>query len=198
MKIKTVKLVDLPYKYGALEPVISKKIMELHHKKHHQGYVDGTNVALDRLMRFREGEKLPLRPVLRDLSFHMNGFRLHNIFWTNMEPPVENNTPSGLIADLIDKNFGSFDVFKHEFSTAAKTTEGSGWAILATNGKRLLVNQIEKHNSMHIAGFEPVLVLDVWEHAYYADYLNNRGEYVDKWWQVVNWDNVEMRLKEFM
>lgn len=198
MEMKKVNLVNLPYKYEALEPVISRKIMELHHKKHHQGYVNGTNAALDKLKLFREGEKISLRPVLRDLSFHMNGFRLHNIFWTNMTPPIENNAPTGVLADMLDKSFGSFDIFKHEFSTAAKTTEGSGWAVLATNGKRLLVNQIEKHNLMHVAGFEPVLVLDVWEHAYYADYLNRRGEYIDKWWQVVNWNDVEKRIKEFM
>jgi Fe-Mn family superoxide dismutase len=188
----------LPYKYDALEPVISKKIMELHHDKHHKSYVDGANTALEKLEKFRKGEvELDIRATLRDLSFHMNGHVLHSIFWPNMRPPEENNKPGGKIADLINKNFGSFEAFKKEFGNAAKTVEGSGWAILVKDEENnLYVIQVEKHNLMHIAELKPLLVLDVWEHAYYLDYLNDRGKYVDSWWKVVNWDDVEKRLEK--
>jgi Fe-Mn family superoxide dismutase len=196
LMIAKIELPPLPYKYNALEPVISQKIMELHHDKHHKSYVDGANAALEKLEKYRKGEiEIDVRATLRDLSFHMNGHVLHSIFWPNMKPPEENNKPGGKIADLINKVFGSFESFKKEFSNAAKSVEGSGWAILVKDEKdNLYVFQIEKHNLMHIAGFKPLLVLDVWEHAYYLDYLNDRGKYVDNWWKVVNWDDVEKRL----
>jgi Fe-Mn family superoxide dismutase len=194
--IAKIELPPLPYKYNALEPVISQKIMELHHDKHHKSYVDGANAALEKLEKYRKGEiEIDVRATLRDLSFHMNGHVLHSIFWPNMKPPEENNKPGGKVADLINKVFGSFESFKKEFSNAAKSVEGSGWAVLVKDEKNnLYVFQIEKHNLMHVAGFKPLLVLDVWEHAYYLDYLNDRGKYVDSWWKVVNWDDVEKRL----
>ncbi|MFZ8830293.1 MAG: superoxide dismutase [Candidatus Aenigmatarchaeota archaeon] len=194
--IAKIELPPLPYKYNALEPVISQKIMELHHDKHHKSYVDGANAALEKLEKYRKGEiEIDVRATLRDLSFHMNGHVLHSIFWPNMKPPEENNKPGGKIGDLINKVFGSFESFKKEFSNAAKSVEGSGWAVLVKDEKdNLYVFQIEKHNLMHVAGFKPLLVLDVWEHAYYLDYLNDRGKYVDNWWKVVNWDDVEKRL----
>jgi Fe-Mn family superoxide dismutase len=196
LMIAKIELPPLPYKYNALEPVISQKIMELHHDKHHKSYVDGANAALEKLEKYRKGEiEIDVRATLRDLSFHMNGHVLHSIFWPNMKPPEENNKPGGKVADLINKVFGSFESFKKEFSNAAKSVEGSGWAVLVKDEKdNLYVFQIEKHNLMHVAGFKPLLVLDVWEHAYYLDYLNDRGKYVDNWWKVVNWDDVEKRL----
>jgi Fe-Mn family superoxide dismutase len=196
LMIAKIELPPLPYKYNALEPVISQKIMELHHDKHHKSYVDGANAALEKLEKYRKGEiEIDVRATLRDLSFHMNGHVLHSIFWPNMKPPEENNKPGGKIGDLINKVFGSFESFKKEFSNAAKSVEGSGWAVLLKDEKdNLYVFQIEKHNLMHVAGFKPLLVLDVWEHAYYLDYLNDRGKYVDNWWKVVNWDDVEKRL----
>jgi Fe-Mn family superoxide dismutase len=194
--IAKIELPPLPYKYNALEPVISQKIMELHHGKHHKSYVDGANAALEKLEKYRKGEmEIDVRATLRDLSFHMNGHVLHSIFWHNMKPPEENSKPGGKIGDLINKVFGSFESFKKEFSNAAKSVEGSGWAVLIKDEKdNLYVFQIEKHNLMHVAGFKPLLVLDVWEHAYYLDYLNDRGKYVDNWWKVVNWDDVEKRF----
>jgi Fe-Mn family superoxide dismutase len=198
MKIKKLELPPLPYNYDALEPIISKKVMELHHDKHHKSYVDGANAALEKLDKFRKGEiEIDIRATLRDLSFHMNGHVLHSIFWPNMKPPEENNKPGGKIADLINQNFGSFEAFKKEFGNAAKTVEGSGWAILVKdNEDNLYVFQVEKHNLMHIAGFKPLLVLDVWEHAYYLDRGPDRASYVDDWWKIVNWDDVERRLQK--
>jgi Fe-Mn family superoxide dismutase len=193
---KRFELPPLPYAYDALEPVISRQIMELHHDKHHAAYVKGANAALEKLEKARRGEaEIDVRAVLRDLSFHMNGHLLHAIFWPNMRSPQENNTPGGRIGDLIDQQFGSFEAFKKEFTQAANTVEGVGWAILAADGGgNLYVVQVEKHNLMHIAGFKPLLVLDVWEHAYYLDYKNARASYVENWWKVVNWDDVEGRL----
>ncbi len=198
IKIKKVELPPLPYKYDALEPVISRKIMELHHDKHHLGYVNGANKALEKLEKYRKGEiEIDVKAVLRDLSFHMNGHILHSIFWPNMKSPEDDNEPGGRIADLIKQQFGSFEAFKKEFGQASKTVEGVGWGILAVDEEdNLYVVQIEKHNLMHVAGLKPILVLDVWEHAYYLDYLNARGSYVDNWWKVVNWDDVEKRLEK--
>lgn len=186
----------LPYGYDALEPVISKRIMELHHDKHHAAYVKGANAAAEKLEKARRGEaEIDVRAVLRDYSFNLNGHVLHSIFWPNMRPPVENNKPGGRVADLIEKQFGSFNAFQKEFGDAAKTVEGVGWAILAVDEEQnLYVVQVEKHNLMHVAGLKPILVLDVWEHAYYLQYENRRAEYVDNWWKVVNWDDVEKRL----
>ena len=190
-------LPPLPYGYHALEPVISKKIMELHHDKHHQAYVDGANAATDKLTKIRDGVlQTDMKAVFRDLSFHLNGHILHSVFWTNMRPPKEINMPDNHIKQLIEKNFISYEAFKKEFSQTAISVEGSGWSILAKgeNGN-LHIIQVEKHNLYHIVGFKPVLVLDVWEHAYYLDYENRRAEYVTKWWSLVNWDDVGKRLQ---
>ncbi len=198
MEIKKVELPPLPYKYNELEPVISERIMRLHHDKHHLAYVKGANSALEKLYKFRKGEiEINVREVLRDLSFHMNGHVLHSIFWKNMRKPEENNSPGGEIGDRIEKVFGSFENLKKEFSASAKSVEGVGWAILAKDEENYLyVLNIEKHNLMHIAGFKPLLVLDVWEHAFYLDYENNKASYIENWWKVVNWDDVEKRFKE--
>jgi len=136
--------------------------------------------------------------VLRDLSFHANGHILHTIFWPNMAPHGKGGgKPGGKLADLIAQNFNTFEKFKEEFSQAAKNVEGVGWAILVYEpfSERLLVMQIEKHNLMHVADAQILLVLDVWEHAYYLQYKNDRGSYVDNWWNVVNWDDVGRRLE---
>ena len=196
--MKRLELPPLPYDYGALEPVISRRIMELHHDKHHAGYVKGANAAMEKLERARKGEvEINYREVLRDLTFHMNGHILHSIFWKNMRPPEENNRPGGAIGDAIEREWGSFETFKKEFSTVAKGVEGVGWAILAASPEReLVVVGIEKHNLMHIAGFTPLLVLDVWEHAYYLQYENRRAEYVEGFFSIINWDDVEQRFSK--
>lgn len=162
----------LPYDYNALEPVISKQIMELHHDKHYAGYVNNFNAALD---------------AGKISSFNYNGAIMHAIFWNNMRPMRENNLPP-------EGMFPDFNKLKEEFSTAAVTVEGSGWAVLWKTESGLAVSQLEKHNLLGLNGAKPILVLDVWEHAYYPQYLNNRGEYVKQWWNVVNWDDVAQRL----
>ncbi len=193
-------LPQLPYAYNALEPVISEQIMTLHHTKHHQAYVNGANAALEKIEKASRGElEIDVRAVLRDLSFNLDGHKLHSIFWPNMAPPGKGGgKPGGGIADRIEKEFGGFDRFKKLFSDAAKTVEGVGWALLLYDPEtdRLVLTQIEKQNLMHLAQLPILLSLDVWEHAYYLQYKNDRASYVDAWWQVVNWDDVEKRFSK--
>ena len=193
------QLPELPYKYGDLEPYIIEEIMKLHHQKHHAGYVKGANAALEKLEKHLKGEaEIDVRAVLSDFSFHYGGHIMHTIFWPNMAPPGKGGgTPGGRVADLIEKQFGSFEAFKKLFSAAAKTVEGVGWAVLAVDPLtgELRILQVEKHNLLMTAGHIPILVIDVWEHAYYLQYKNDRGSYVENWWNVVNWDDVEKRLE---
>ncbi len=195
---KTYTLPLLPYKYDALQPHISEQIMTLHHTKHHQAYVNGANAALDKLEKARAGQlQVDVRGVLRDLSFNVDGHKLHSIFWPNMAPAGKGGgLPGGKLADALNRDFGGFDKFKAQFSDAAKTVEGSGWALLLYESEidQLVLTQIEKQNFMHLAGLPILLGCDVWEHAYYLQYLNDRGKYVDAWWNVVNWSDVDSRL----
>jgi Fe-Mn family superoxide dismutase len=132
---------------------------------------------------------------MRDLSFNYNGAVLHRLFWANMRPPEENNQPDELLRALIEENFLNFKAFVDEFSAAAVGVEGSGWAVLWKDmDNNLSIGQLEKHNLLALNGNSPILVLDVWEHAYYLDYLNDRSSYVTKWWQVVNWQDVNKRV----
>ncbi|HEY4822453.1 MAG TPA: superoxide dismutase [Candidatus Bathyarchaeia archaeon] len=197
---KKYALPELPYKYSALEPVISEQIMTLHHQKHHQAYVTGANAALERMEKARKGENPEnIRGILRDLSFNLSGHKLHAVFWPNMAPQGKGGgKPGGSIADHINKDFGSFDSFKKQFSDAAKNVEGAGWAVLTHDHETnsLLIYQVEKQNFMHPPSLPMLLTLDVWEHAYYLKYLNDRAAYVDAWWNVANWDDAEKRLEK--
>lgn len=186
----------LDYGYSALEPYISARIMELHHSKHHQSYVDGANKALALLEEMREsGNMDQMKAVLKELSFNQNGHLLHSVFWKNMIPNENQPEISSSLTEALEENFGSIDSFKAEFAKAASTVEGSGWAVLGVSEDGLLVYQVEKHNLMHPVGFRPALVLDVWEHAYYLDYENKRADYIEAFWNVVNWDDVARRVE---
>lgn len=188
--MKKYELPKLDYEYDALEPIISKRIMELHHDKHHAGYVKNANAAIEKLEN-GEGNAA----TLKSLSFNLNGHFMHEIFWKNMHAPKDDNVPNAKINEAIEKSFGSFDNFKKQFEEAANTVEGSGWAALVKDDENnLFVIQIEKHNLMHLAGFKPILVLDVWEHAFYLQYENKKAEFVSNFWKVVNWDDVSSRL----
>lgn len=186
-------LLNLPYEYDALQAVISKEIMQLHHDKHHAGYVKGANTALEKLAKARTGEiEISRKAVMRDLSFHVNGHVMHDLFWKVMRAPKAGNLPSDNFKTVIDKSFGSFDSFKTEFADASKSVEGSGWGVLSKDKDGdLFVTQLQNHNLLGLNGFTPILANDVWEHAYYLDYKNDRGAYVEAWWDVVNWDMVE-------
>ena len=191
-------LPELPYKPNALEPVISEQIMTLHHDKHHAAYVNGANAALEKLDKARKGEmQVDMKATLRDFSFNFGGHVLHSIFWPNMAPPGKGgSTPGGTLGDKINADFGGFEKFKQQFSDAAKTVEGSGWALLLYDkqSEQLLLTQVEKQNFMHLAQLPILLGLDVWEHAYYLLYKNDRAKYVDEWWKVTNWDDVAARF----
>jgi len=196
MKHKRLELPDLPYKYDALAPVISKQIMMLHHTRHHLAYVTGVNAAMDKLEKARAGEGLEIdyKAVMRDFSFHMNGHKLHSIFWQNLRKAKKDNAPSGALLEKINEQFGSFEAFQTEFAGAAKAVEGAGWVALIQDGEDLHVIQIQNHNLLTVAETKILLVLDVWEHAYYLDYQNDKGKYVDSIWSIINWDDVSSRL----
>ena len=198
---KKYTLPELPYKYDALEPYISKEIMSLHHDKHHLAYVNGANPALDKLDNGRKNnlQGVDIKGVERDLSFNLAGHVLHSIFWPNMKQGG-GGKPGGKLADKINEDFGSFDAFKSQFAGAAKAVEGSGWGMLVWDPveKQLLTLQAEKHNLLSGQSSVPLLVCDVWEHAYYLQYKNDRGAYVDAFWNVINWENVDQLLSKEM
>jgi Fe-Mn family superoxide dismutase len=170
--------------------------VELHHGTHHQGYVDGANAALDRLAEMREaGDFADIKHVKRDLSFNVSGHVNHAVFWENMSPDGGGD-PDGDLATAIEEDFGSLDSFQEEFSAAATGVEGGGWGMLFYEpiADRLVIGQVESQNGLAMQGAAPLLALDVWEHAYYLQYENRRGEYVEAWWDVVDWTDVEERF----
>ncbi|EKN69655.1 Superoxide dismutase [Neobacillus bataviensis LMG 21833] len=191
-------LPELPYPYNGLEPYISEEIMRLHHDKHHRSYVDGLNRAELNLKKARETNDFSfIKHWSRELAFHGSGHYLHTIFWRNMIPNGSSG-PQGILKQEIDGYFGSFEAFKRQFSEAAKQVEGAGWSLLvwSPRARHLEVLQSERHMLLTQWDTIPLLVLDVWEHAYYLQYKNNRAEYVDKWWNIVNWHDVEIRFEK--
>lgn len=189
-------LPDLAYDYSALAPSISGKIMELHHGKHHQAYVTGANTALAQLAEARDTGNLGnVNKLEKDLAFNLGGHVNHSIFWTNMSPNG-GDKPTGELASSIEQNFGSFDKFQAHFAATALGVQGSGWAVLAWDsfGQRLIIQQFFDQQANFAAGTVPVLMLDVWEHAYYLDYQNVRADYVKAFWSIVDWANVQERF----
>ena len=190
------ELPSLPYDYDALEPSIDKQTMEIHHTKHHGGYVAKLNAAI-------EGTELAdksIEYILKNVSKHSaavrnngGGHYNHSLFWTIMKKNGGGN-PSGDLANAINSSFGSFDQFKKQFSDAAGTRFGSGWAwLISSNGKLEITSTPNQDNPlMDVAEKKgtPILGLDVWEHAYYLKYQNRRPEYIQNWWNVINWDAV--------
>ena len=191
------RLPDLPYDPGALEPSLSGRIVELHHGKHHAAYVNGANVTLARLAEAREtGDLSGAGALSRDLAFHVSGHVLHSLFWRNLAPDA-GGRPGGELAAAIDDAFGSFEGFARQFTSAAVGVQGSGWGALAWEpvGGRLIVEAIHDHQSAHVQGAPPLLVCDVWEHAYYLQYRNARADWVGAFWNLVNWEDVAARFR---
>jgi len=189
-------LPDLPYDYAALEPHISGKIMQLHHDKHHAAYVTGANTALEQLADARDkGDLTWVNQLEKNLAFNLGGHINHSIFWQNMSPNG-GGEPTGALAEEINKDFGSFEKFKKHFAAVAAGVQGSGWAVLAWDaiGERLVIVQLFDQQGNLPISLTPIVMLDVWEHAYYLDYLNVRADYVNAWWNVVNWDDAAARL----
>ena len=200
---KFYSLPKLPYEYKALAPNISEEQLTLHHTKHHNAYVTGANALLQKLDAARKDKAdIDAKAALKELSFHIGGFRLHNLFFGNLAPAGKGggSAPKGELATALDAEFQKFDRFKKEFTQAATSVEGSGWAALSycrTTGRPIIM-QIEKHNVNVIPGFVILMVLDVWEHAYYLDYKNDRAKFVEAFWNIVNWDEVNKRLVVFL
>ncbi len=197
------ELPPLQYDYDALEPHIDEQTMKIHHDKHHAGYTKKVNAAL-------EGTKFENRPIEENLrGLHKlpdeiqtavrqngGGFANHKLFWQVMSPSG-GGEPTGSLEDAITSTFGSFSNFREEFNSAASGRFGSGWAWLVLDGNNeLSVLNTLNQNSPLLKSQTPILGLDVWEHAYYLNYQNNRGEYIDAWWNVVDWDEVAKRFEE--
>ena len=190
-------LPDLQYDYGALEPHISARIMQLHHDKHHKTYVDGANTALEQLGEARsKGDFSRIAALEEALAFNLSGHVLHSIFWRNLSPDG-GGTPSGELAAAIDRDFGGFDQFKQQLTKAAATCMGSGWGALTWDSLsgRLLTVQIHDHQSHTIQGGLPLLVIDAWEHAYYLQYQNEKAKFFDAVWNLWNWKDVAERFE---
>ncbi len=194
-------LPELPYPHDALEPHIDTRTMEIHHGKHHAGYVAKLNAALeghddlaaksiDDLMRCLSEVPEAIRTAVRNNG---GGHANHSLFWTVLSPNG-GGAPSGDLGAAIDSNFGSFDAFKDKFSTAAATRFGSGWAWLSVDGDKLVVESTANQDTPLSEGRTPILGLDVWEHAYYLHYQNRRPDYISAAWNVVNWDEVAKRF----
>jgi superoxide dismutase, Fe-Mn family len=190
-------LPDLRYDYGALEPHISGRIMELHHDKHHAAYVKGANTTLEKLEQAREKDDLStLAGLEKALAFHLSGHVLHSLFWQNLAPKA-GGRPTGELAAAINEHFGSFEKLKRQMNEVAGTIMGSGWAALMWEpiGKRLITAQIYDHQSNVNQAGVPLLVIDAWEHAFYLQYENRKTEFFEAVWNVWNWADVSERFE---
>jgi Fe-Mn family superoxide dismutase len=199
---KLYSLPELPYAYNALEPAISLAQLAIHHQKHHQAYVNAANALMQKIALARqENADIDVKAIAKDLSFQIAGHVLHSKFWKNLKPPASGtSSPESSLKNAIENQFGTFERLKKEFLQAAISCEGSGWAALSICKKTgaIFVTQIEKHNVNLIPGFPLLLVLDVWEHAYYLDYKNDRAKYVAAVWDIINWEEVGSRYAGYL
>lgn len=192
-------LPELPYGYADLEPVYSREILELHHDKHHAAYVDGLNKALEALAHAREADDWTHVAALeKTLAFNLSGHVLHSLFWRNLTPQPPSGGPAGDLRTAIERDFGTADGMREQMTQAAVTIQGSGWAALSWEpvGRRLIVEQIHDHQDTHASTSIPLLVLDMWEHAYYLQYRNDKKKWANAFWDIVNWPDVASRLEK--
>ncbi len=192
----TYQLPDLPYDAAALEPHISGQIIELHHDKHHATYVSGANTTLEKLEAARaNGDFGAIVGLEKTLAFNLSGHVLHSLYWNNMSPDG-GDKPEGELAAAVDEFFGSFDGFRKQLTQATTTVQGSGWGALMWDplGKRLYTAQIYDHQDNIGQGSTPLLVIDIWEHAFYLQYKNVKADYVEAFWNIVNWNDVAQRF----
>lgn len=192
------ELPQIDYAYDALEPHISAEIMEIHHTKHHQNYVNGANTALEKLEDARKNDYIGVAATAlsKDLAFNLGGHTNHSLFWKNLSPNG-GGQPTGALAEAIDRDFGSFDAFKSHFKAAALGLQGSGWAVLGYDkiGERLVIEQMTDQQGNLSIDLAPLLLLDMWEHAFYLQYKNVKADYADAVWNVFNWDEVSARYE---
>jgi len=198
MENKIYTLPELPYGYGALAPHISEEQLKIHHQKHHQAYVNGANALSLALEQARQtNTSYDPKAVAKEMSFQLSGHILHSLFWANLQPATgQKPAPAGELGKAVTAQFGTYERFMQEFSAIAGTTEGSGWAALlyCPQSGQLLLDQIEKHNCNIIPSCPVLLVLDVFEHAYYLDYKNDRAKFITGFWNIVNWNEAEARF----
>lgn len=197
------KLPDLPYPYEALEPTIDAETMKLHHDKHHAAYVTNLIKAEKALADARAANDFAMvQHWSKSAAFNGGGHALHSLFWTIMAPAGKGGggEPTGALLEKINADFGSFAAFKGQFSAAAKAVEGSGWALLhhRVTDHRLIILQAENQHKLGTWDTVPIMGIDVWEHAYYLTYRNDRAKYVDAWWNIVNWEQVGKNLTAHM
>ncbi|MFH1510459.1 MAG: superoxide dismutase [Candidatus Woesearchaeota archaeon] len=188
-------LPKLGYEYSALKPFMSEEQLRIHHEKHHQAYVNGANATLEKLEKTRkEGSEVDIKSALKTLSWNISGHKLHSLFWQNLSSKT--GKLSAELETAIKKDFGSYERFKKEFTEAAASIEGSGWQCLIYEKElgKLMLMQVEKHNMNTIPG-EVLLVLDMFEHAYYIDYKNDKAKYIENFWKIVNWDALNKRFE---
>ena len=189
-------LPELPYRYDALEPLLSREILELHHGAHHAAYVKGANDTLDKLTDARRTGRFDyIGQLEKSLAFNLSGHVLHSLLWRNLTADG-GGTPTGELMTALKQDFGSFDAFKQQLTAAAGSVQGSGWGALSWEplGKRLLVEQVFDHQGNTGNGTVPILVVDMWEHAYYLQYRNKKAAWLEAFWQLVNWSDVAARL----
>lgn len=191
-----LKKIDLPYPVNALEPYYSKETLMLHYDVLYTGYVDNTNKTQEKLEKARESNNFEnIKCLEKDLSFFGSGAILHELFFENLGPAIP-TSPDIKLMEQINKDFGSYDKFKEQFTSSAKVVEASGWNLLVwvPNFKKLEILQCEKHQNLTLWGCEPLLVLDMWEHSYYLQYKTKRDEYIKAFWNIVNWNVVNKRF----
>jgi Fe-Mn family superoxide dismutase len=190
------ELPELPYGYDALEPHVSREALELHHSAHHAAYVKGANETLGKLEAARKERAFEhIGQLEKNLAFNVAGHVLHSLLWKNMTPGG-GRPPAGEISAALTKDFGGFAAFKEQLTAAAAGVQGSGWGALSWEplGQRLLVEQVYDHQGNTGNSTVPILVVDMWEHAYYLQYRNKKASWLEAYWQVVNWTDVAERL----
>ncbi|HAL44976.1 MAG: hypothetical protein A2Y12_06625 [Planctomycetes bacterium GWF2_42_9] len=192
-------LPDLPYEYDALEPLYDEETVKIHHDKHHAKYVKNLNAAISKLESARKGNDYSsIQAISNEIAFNGSGHILHTLFWHSMKPGGNEGKMSNDFKTALDESFGSANIAMQQFVSATKAVEGSGWGILAFEplSNKLIVLQCEKHQNLTIWGVVPVLVCDVWEHAYYLKYQNERDKWVDSFMKLANWEFAAHRFDE--
>ena len=200
---KKYTLPSLSYGYGDLNPHISEEQLMIHHTKHHAAYVKGANSVFLKLEEARENKAdIDQKSILKELSFHVGGHKLHSLFWENLAPSDNGGggEPQGKLGEAINRDFGDFERFKKEFSAAVASIEGSGWGALVYDeeSNKLIISQIEKHNLNMYPNLPILMVLDFWEHAFYIDYKNEKVKFIEVFWNIVNWKKIEERFSEIL
>jgi Fe-Mn family superoxide dismutase len=189
-------LPPLPYGYDALEPHLSREILELHHKQHHAAYVKGANETLAKLDDARRAQRYDsIGQLEKNLAFHVSGHVLHSLLWKNMSPDG-GGSPEGELRSALDRDLGGVDGCRSQMTAAAAAVQGSGWGALSWEplGRRLVVQQVFDHQGNIANGSIPILVVDMWEHAYYLQYQNRKNEWLKAFWELVDWKDVGERL----